>query len=240
MALRATLPPRGRQPLRARDLPLKDRQRQMLRRGAMWLAICVFTWYTYKAANASLEWCPASMHSTNSTVLKRWWGPALDRVQCSTTAGPLDILLWPEWSPQGVAHFVELVRSGFYTDVAFYHAAGPMKLVQFGVSGDKQVQRHWDDRPVRDDPPPRDLATFVEGTLGYAAAQHNARTTQVFFTGFNFNAKSGDIPSMYLSAPSTAATAAAGAAATAVERQGAAVDHILPIGRISSGSGASV
>ena len=275
MALRTTLPQRGQRPLQTLHLSPKDRKRQMVRRAALWLAICVFTyvhfckrtrplhlcflvdaqkcsvclnayqgrcccprWYTHKAVNASLEWCPASMYSTNSTVMQRWRGPALNRVQCSTTAGPVDILLWPEWSPRGVAHFIELVHSGFFTDVAVYHVVGPMKLVEFGVSGDKKVQRHWDDRPVRDDPPPRDLPTFLEGTLGYAAAQHNARTTQLFFTGFNFNAKSGDAPSMYLSASSTA-TVTAGASA-AVSRQYLAVDRMLPIGRISSGSHESV
>ena len=227
MALRSTLPQRGRR-LRPQALGPKERKRQILQRCAMWLSICMFTWYTHKAASASIEWCPASMYSNNSTLGQRWRGPVLHRVQCSTTAGALDILLWPEWSPLGVAHFLELVRSGFYSDVAFYHAAGPMKLVEFGVSGDKKVQRHWDGRPVADDLPPRDLPRFEEGTLGYATTQRNARTTQVFFAGFNFDSKAGDSPSMYLSLPSETA-----------EHQ-RAVDQILPIGRVSSSSEESV
>lgn len=232
MALRSTLPQRGRRSRSWQGLPPKERKRQMVRRCSLWLSIGTFTWCAHKANSAAIEWC-SSMSSKNSTLLQRWEGPALNRVHCSTTAGPLDILLWPEWSPQGVAHFIELVSSDFYTDVAFYHAAGPMKLVEFGVASDKKLQRHWDERPVHDDATPHDVVPFVEGTLGYATTQRDSRTTQVFISGLNFDAKSGDTPGPFLAAPGE--VSATSDASDTSEYDHAAVDQILPIGRLYSG-----
>jgi hypothetical protein len=95
VALRSTVPQqRGGRRERRRPQTRLERRRQAAWRCAMWLSICLLTWFTRQAADASIAWCPARMTSTNTTLMERWEGPELDRVHCVTTAGPLDILLW--------------------------------------------------------------------------------------------------------------------------------------------------
>jgi hypothetical protein len=141
------------------------------------------------------------------------------------------------------------VRAGFYTDVAIYHAVGPQKLLEFGLSGDKKLQQDWDEAPALDDAKPRSARAVAdkEGTLAFATRESNSRTTRLFFTGANFNPGTGDTPGMYLTpddeaaSPAAAAAAAAGTgadsdAADARVAAGARVgDRILPIGRIIMG-----
>jgi hypothetical protein len=142
------------------------------------------------------------------------------------------------------------VRAGFYTDVAIYHAVGPQKLLEFGLSGDKKLQQDWDEAPALDDAKPRSARAlaYKEGTLAFATRESNSRTTRLFFTGANFNPGTGDTPGMYLTpddeaaSPAAAAAAAAGTGAdsdAADARAGAAGarvgDRILPIGRLVMG-----
>ena len=39
-------------------------------------------------------------------------GPQL--VSCTTTVGPVDLIVRPDWAPLGAAHFLELVQHGFF------------------------------------------------------------------------------------------------------------------------------
>ena len=141
------------------------------------------------------------------------------------------------------------MRAGFYTDVAIYHAVGPQKLLEFGLSGDKKLQQDWDEAPALDDAKPRSARAlaYKEGTLAFATRESNSRTTRLFFTGANFNPGTGDTPGMYLTPDDEAASPAAAAAAAGTgadsdaadaraEAAGARVgDRILPIGRLVMG-----
>eukprot|EP00929_Paragymnodinium_shiwhaense_P013309 TRINITY_DN121179_c0_g1_i1.p1 TRINITY_DN121179_c0_g1~~TRINITY_DN121179_c0_g1_i1.p1 ORF type:complete len:212 (+),score=20.46 TRINITY_DN121179_c0_g1_i1:71-706(+) len=99
-------------------------------------------------------------------------------VSCDTTVGQLDVHIHPEWSPKGAEHFLELVKHGYYSDIAFFRAV-PNFLVQFGINENPQMKSTWGST-IQDDPPKQ--IPFRKGTLSYAGGGRNSRTNQVFFS----------------------------------------------------------
>ena len=99
------------------------------------------------------------------------------RVRLETTRGRIEIEVHRQWAPRGADRFYELVRQGYYDGVRFHRVVAG-RWAQFGVNGDPRVSTSWRDRPIEDDP-------FVQsnrrGTIAYAFAVKNGRTTQVFF-----------------------------------------------------------
>jgi peptidyl-prolyl cis-trans isomerase A (cyclophilin A) len=71
-------------------------------------------------------------------------------VHCMTTKGPLLIKVNHKWSPLGAKRFMDLVRDGFYSDIALYRCVDKF-LVQFGVT-DKPDKKHWSHEQIKDDP----------------------------------------------------------------------------------------
>lgn len=58
------------------------------------------------------------------------------------------------WSPLGADRFVELVKDGFFTDVALFRCVKNF-LVQFGIAPDASSpkKKYWKERgPIQDDP----------------------------------------------------------------------------------------
>ena len=82
----------------------------------------------------------------------------------------------PAWAPIGAAHFHELVATGFYNEARFFRVVDNF-IVQFGISGDPKVQEKWDADVLEDDPVHK---TNARGTITYATAGPNTRTTQLF------------------------------------------------------------
>ena len=98
------------------------------------------------------------------------------RVRFSTTAGECHVTVDRALSPAGVDHFLELVDSGFFTDMLLYRVM-PGFLVQFGVAADPTVQQRWQDVKLEDEP---NRATFRGGTLSYAGNGVNSRSCHLF------------------------------------------------------------
>jgi peptidyl-prolyl cis-trans isomerase A (cyclophilin A) len=80
------------------------------------------------------------------------------------------------WAPQGADRFYNLVKSGFYDNVRFFRVVSGF-MVQFGINGDPAVMARWRDLPIQDDPVTQ---SNKRGTLTFAMAGPNTRTTQVF------------------------------------------------------------
>jgi peptidyl-prolyl cis-trans isomerase A (cyclophilin A) len=103
-------------------------------------------------------------------------GPAEYKVRMQTSKGDVVILVHRDWSPIGADHFYELTQARFYDGARFFRCL-PGFVVQWGINGDPDVNKKWSGIQVRDDPPKVSNKT---GTVVFAMAGPNTRTTQVF------------------------------------------------------------
>ncbi len=102
--------------------------------------------------------------------------PDLCHVRLETTKGPIVLELRREWAPHGVDRFYNLVRAGYYDDIAIFRIRAEV-FAQFGIHGDPAVAQRWRTRTIPDDP--RELSN-VRGTVAFAFKSPNGRATQVF------------------------------------------------------------
>jgi peptidyl-prolyl cis-trans isomerase A (cyclophilin A) len=83
------------------------------------------------------------------------------------------------WSPHGVDRLYELVNNGFYNDARFFRVVNSPRpfIVQFGIPADPETAAQWRNATIPDDEVSETNAT---GTLTFATAGPNTRTTQLF------------------------------------------------------------
>lgn len=102
--------------------------------------------------------------------------PATFRVRFETTEGDIVVESVRDWAPNGVDRFHELVTEGFYDDTRFFRVIEGF-VAQFGLSGDPAENSTWRSRPIPDDEVGQ---SNVRGTLTFAMAGPDTRTTQLF------------------------------------------------------------
>jgi peptidyl-prolyl cis-trans isomerase A (cyclophilin A) len=102
--------------------------------------------------------------------------PAVCTVRFETSKGTIDLEVTRAWAPLGADRFVSLVRAGYYDEARFFRVT-PGKWAQFGINGDPAVAKTWRARTIPDDP---FRESNVRGTVAFAFAVPNGRTTQVF------------------------------------------------------------
>lgn len=117
----------------------------------------------------------ASLSATTSYAEDKQ-APEKFRVKLETSKGDVVLEVNRAWAPIGADHFYTAVESGFYDDTRFFRVV-PGFIVQFGINGDPAVQKEWRDNNLKDDPVTQ---KNVRGTLTYATAGPNTRTTQLF------------------------------------------------------------
>jgi len=101
-----------------------------------------------------------------------------------TTKGKFTIEVTRSLAPNGADRFYNLVRSGYFTDVAFFRVV-PGFMCQFGIHGDSNVSAKWREAAIPDDPV---KGSNTRGTITFATAGPNTRTTQLFINfGNNIN-----------------------------------------------------
>jgi peptidyl-prolyl cis-trans isomerase A (cyclophilin A) len=118
---------------------------------------------------------PATLNAT---------APAMFRAKLTTTKGDIVIEVTRAWAPRGADRFYNLVRSGFFSDIAFFRVL-PGFMAQFGISGRPEVARVWQNANIQDDPVKQSNA---RGKVTFATAGPNTRSTQ-FFINFGNNAQ---------------------------------------------------
>jgi peptidyl-prolyl cis-trans isomerase A (cyclophilin A) len=104
--------------------------------------------------------------------------PERFRVRLDTTRGAIVIDCTRAWAPLGADRFYTLVTSGYYDDAALFRVVKG-KWAQFGIAGTPSVAQAWRTRTIPDDPFVGQ--SNVKGTVAFAFAAPNGRTTQVFF-----------------------------------------------------------
>ena len=101
-----------------------------------------------------------------------------------TTKGKFTIEVTRSLAPNGADRFYNLVRSGYFKDIAFFRVI-PGFMCQFGIHGDPGVSAKWREATIPDDPV---KGSNTRGTITFATAGPNTRTTQLFI---NFGDNTG-------------------------------------------------
>jgi peptidyl-prolyl cis-trans isomerase A (cyclophilin A) len=110
--------------------------------------------------------------------------PDTFQARFSTTKGSFTIEVTRSLAPNGADRFYNLVRSGYFNDVAFFRVV-PGFMCQFGIHGDPAVAAKWRDANIADDAV---KGSNARGTITFATAGPNTRTTQLFINfGDNAN-----------------------------------------------------
>ncbi len=110
--------------------------------------------------------------------------PATYKVKFDTSKGTFVLEVHHDWAPNGADRFYNLVKNGYYTDARFFRVISGF-MVQFGINGDPKLNGVWRDANIKDDPV---KASNKRGTITFATAGPNTRTTQVFI---NFGNNAG-------------------------------------------------
>jgi peptidyl-prolyl cis-trans isomerase A (cyclophilin A) len=126
------------------------------------------------AARPSLM-SPASLHAK---------APDLFKAQFMTTKGDFIVEVHRDSAPMGADRFYNLVKNGFFTNAAFFRVV-PGFIVQFGLNASPAINKVWEHASIKDDPV---MGSNSRGTLVFATAGPNTRTTQLFI---NFGNNAG-------------------------------------------------
>ena len=102
--------------------------------------------------------------------------PEKYEVKFKTTRGDFTVMVKREWSPLAADRFYNLVKAHFYDNTAFFRVV-PGFVVQFGISDRPAVSAAWKHTEIPDDPVTQ---TNKRGTLSFATAGPNTRTTRIF------------------------------------------------------------
>lgn len=110
--------------------------------------------------------------------------PAQYTVRLDTTKGEILIDVTRSWAPVGADRFYNLVRIGYFDDIAFFRVI-PGFMAQVGLNGDPAVNRAWRNATIQDDPPTQ---SNTEGMVSFATSGPDSRVQQ-FFINFGNNAR---------------------------------------------------
>lgn len=134
------------------------------------------------AAPAAIKEIKTDMEILKNPAKLTEKAPENFKVKFATTKGDITLEVTRAWSPLGADRFYNLVKAGYFTDIAFFRVIGGF-MAQFGIHGDPSVSAAWRPAQIKDDPVKQSNA---RGYISYAMAGPNTRTTQ-FFINFADN-----------------------------------------------------
>src|SRR6185295_19477331 len=125
--------------------------------------ICALGLMTAVAALAEdTKPAPAQAFADPSKLTEK--APDTFKAQFDTTKGKFTIEVTRSLSPNGADRFYNLVRSGYFKDIAFFRVI-PGFMCQFGIHGDPKVSAAWREAAIADEPVkagnPRGAITFA-------------------------------------------------------------------------------
>ena len=102
--------------------------------------------------------------------------PATYKAKFDTSKGAFVIEVHRAWAPRGADRFYNLVKNGFYDNARFFRVLNGF-MAQFGINGDPKLMTVWRQARIPDDAV---KMSNTHGTISFATAGPNTRTTQVF------------------------------------------------------------
>ncbi len=126
------------------------------------------------ASAASTAPAPSATDLTPERATEK--APAVFKARFTTTKGDIVVECHREWAPNGADRLYNLVKLGYYTDIAIYRVVDGF-MMQFGIHGDPSVSAQWRDATIADDPR---AVSNQRGYVTFATAGPNTRTTQLF------------------------------------------------------------
>jgi peptidyl-prolyl cis-trans isomerase A (cyclophilin A) len=111
--------------------------------------------------------------------------PDTFKAKFETTKGSFVITVHRDWAPLGADRFYNLVKIGYFSDVAFFRAIEGF-MVQLGIHGLPEVNTKWRAAQFPDDP--MASKSNKRGFVTFAKGGPNSRTTQ-FFINFTDNSR---------------------------------------------------
>lgn len=102
--------------------------------------------------------------------------PDTFQVKFDTTRGEFTITVTRAWSPNGADRFYNLIKHHYYDNAPIFRVV-PNFVAQFGIHAVPSVSAVWEKATIKDDPHGQSNKL---GTLVFATAGPNTRTTQVF------------------------------------------------------------
>lgn len=102
--------------------------------------------------------------------------PAVYNAKFDTSKGAFVVEVHRDWAPRGADRFYNLVKNGFFDNARFFRVIEGF-MVQFGINGDPNIASVWRNADIKDDPVKE---SNRRGTITFATAGPNTRTTQVF------------------------------------------------------------
>jgi peptidyl-prolyl cis-trans isomerase A (cyclophilin A) len=127
-------------------------------------------------AVAALAGPALAQSSLANPAALREQAPPVYKARFDTSKGVFVVEVHRDWAPNGADRFYNLVKNGFYDNVRFFRVISGF-MVQFGIHGDPSVSAPWRDAKIADDPVKQ---SNKRGTITYAMAGPNTRTSQVF------------------------------------------------------------
>ena len=119
---------------------------------------------------------PAEHPGLKNPSEARYEAPAKFRVRFETTKGDFVVEVVRDWAPNGADRLYSLVKVGFFEDIAVFRVVEGF-VAQFGIHGDPEVSAAWKSHRILDD---KTIESNARGTLTFACAGPNSRTTQLF------------------------------------------------------------
>jgi peptidyl-prolyl cis-trans isomerase A (cyclophilin A) len=122
---------------------------------------------------------PAARPSLTNPASANAKAPELFKVAFTTTRGDFVAEVHRAWAPLGADRFYNLVKNGFFTNAAFFRVVVSPRpfIVQFGLNANPAINKAWEHANIKDDPV---MGSNTRGTLVFATAGPNTRTTQLF------------------------------------------------------------
>jgi peptidyl-prolyl cis-trans isomerase A (cyclophilin A) len=102
--------------------------------------------------------------------------PETFQAKFETSKGEFIVDVKRAWSPNGADRFYNLVKNGLLNECRFFRVVSGF-IVQFGINGDPNISKLWRAANIPDD---KGKESNQRGTITFATAGPNTRTTQLF------------------------------------------------------------